>query len=109
MTLLWVVFAFVTVATVPVLFADPDPAVAFGVWIVAIVLMRRNRAVLDPICCDAMRRLWAINLTPVLILVQVGLDWVVPTLGSAMILIGHFQTIAAARRACECPNARVVR
>jgi hypothetical protein len=108
-SLLVVVHGLLTVAAVPVLLVDPDPALAFGVWIVSIVVMRRNRHVLDPLCCDAMRRLWAINLTPLLILVQVVIDWVVPTLGSAMVLIGHCQTVDGARRQCECPNARVVR
>ena len=102
-------YVLVSGATFPLLFADPDPALAISVWVLVFALIRINRHVLDPICCDVMRGLWAINLTPVLVLVQLVVDLVVPTLGSAMVLIGHVQTIRAARRACACPNARLVR
>ena len=108
MTVYELIYVLIAGATFPVLFADPDPALAISVWVLVFALVRLNRHVLDPICCDPMRGQWAINLTPVLVIVQLAIDCVVPTLGSAMVLIGHLQTIRGARDACGCPNARVI-
>lgn len=109
MNLFELFYVLVSGVTFPVLFADPDPALAISVWVLVFALVRLNRNVLDPICCDAMRGLWAINLTPILVLIQLAIDLVMPTLGSALLLIGHLQTIRAARNACGCPNARALR